>query len=56
MSVMRITDENDKVSLSSLGVKKYAASNLFVHIATKLTTSSSKQEAITLSYKILGLE
>lgn len=56
ISIMRITDENDKVSLSSLGMKKYAANNLFIHIATKLNTSSSKQEAITLAYKILGLE
>ena len=56
MTITSIIDEKDKISLSVLGLKKYGTNNMFVHISTKLTSPSAKQEAIDLGYKILGLE
>jgi hypothetical protein len=56
VSIMSIVDENDTPSLSMLGIKKYWSSTMFIHISTKLGSNSTKQEAITLGYKILGLE
>lgn len=55
-SITSMVDENNITSLSILGVKKYWANNMFIHITTKLNSSSTKQEAMTLGYKILGLE
>jgi hypothetical protein len=49
-------DENDKTTLSMIGVKKYGTINLFINITTNLISASAKQEVITLGYKILGLE
>lgn len=56
MSVTSIVDENNKSSLSALGIKKYGTSNLFIFANTVFNSISAKQEAITLGYKILGLE
>jgi len=56
MTITSIIDEKDKISLSVLGLKKYWTNNMFVHISTKLTSPSAKQEAIDLGYKMLGLE
>jgi hypothetical protein len=56
MTITSIVDEKNKISLSVLGLKKYGTNNMFVHISTKLSSPSAKQEAIDLGYKILGLE
>lgn len=56
MSVTSIVDENNKSSLSALGIKRYGTSNLFIFANTVFNSISAKQEAITLGYKILGLE
>lgn len=56
VSITSMTDENDKVSLRMVGVKKYGGGNMFVFITIDLNSESAKQEAITLGYKILGLE
>lgn len=56
VSVTSVVDENNKISSSVLGVKKYGSSTIFIHINGKLSSSSAKKEAIALAYKILGLE
>ena len=56
VSITTIVDENNKTLLSILGVKKYWTSNMFIHIITRLGSNGAKQEAIALSYKILGLQ
>jgi len=56
VSIISMIDENDKTTLSMIGVKKYGTSNLFINITTNLISASAKQEVITLGYKILGLE
>lgn len=56
MTITSVVDDNNKMSLSALGVKKYGSSNLFVYVSSNLNSSSAKQEAMALGYKILGLE
>lgn len=56
VSIISMIDENDKTTLSMIGVKKYGTINLFINITTNLISASAKQEVITLGYKILGLE
>jgi hypothetical protein len=55
-SITSMVDEDNKSSLSILGLKKNGTSNMFVHVSVTLSSTSAKQEAITLAYKILGLE
>jgi len=56
VSIMSVVDENNTPMLSIFGVKKYGANNMFIHISSELSSTSSKQEAIQLAYKILGLQ
>lgn len=56
VSIMNVVDENNKPMLSIFGIKKYGTNNMFVHIKSELSSTGSKQEAIQLAYKILGLQ
>jgi len=56
VSIMSIVDENNTSMLSIFGVKKYGKNNVFIHISSELNSTASKQEAIQLAYKILGLQ
>jgi hypothetical protein len=53
---MSVVDENNTSMLSIFGVKKYGKNNVFIHISSELNSTASKQEAIQLAYKILGLQ
>jgi len=56
VSIMSVVDENNTSMLSIFGVKKYGKNNVFIHISSELNSTASKQEAIQLAYKILGLQ
>jgi hypothetical protein len=55
-SVFSVLDENDNLAVNVLGIKKYWVNTVFIHVVAQLTSASAKQEAITLGYKVLGLE
>ena len=41
-------DENDKNSMSALGIKRYGTNNLFIYANTVFDSISAKQEVIAL--------
>lgn len=56
VSITSVVDEDGKTSLNIFGVKKYGTSKIVISVAIELSSNSAKQEAITLGYKIMGLE
>ncbi len=56
VSIVSATSEDENPIVSVFGLKKYGSNNMFIHINSELTSSSAKQEAIQLAYKILGLQ
>ncbi len=55
-SVFSVIDENDTMSVNILGLKKNWSNTVFIHVSAQLTSESTKQEVVTLAYKIFGLE
>jgi len=57
VSILHTVDENNKESLDILLFKKYWGNDIYIHMSVvDLTTSSSKDAAIALAYKMLGLQ
>ncbi|MFA7717559.1 MAG: serine protease [Candidatus Absconditabacterales bacterium] len=56
VSIISVLDEDENETLNILGIKNYGGSNIFLNFAIPLKSSSAKQDAINLVYRILGLE